>query len=190
MTSSLRKFSVDEYHRLIQIGILTEEDPVELLEGWIVLKMSHNPPPHDACVELVEEAIRPKLPAGWRLRIQSAITTDDSEPEPDFVVVSGDPRSRRQRHPGPADITLVGEVADSTLARDRVDKARLYARAKIAMYWIVNIADGQVEVYSDPTGPDASPVYRRREDFLPGSEVPLLIGGKEVARLPVTSLLP
>ncbi len=189
MTSSLRRFTVDEYHRLIAAEILTEDDAVELLEGWIVLKMSRNPP-HDVCIELMGEALRSRLPAGWRLRTHCAITTDDSEPEPDFAVVRGDPRSRRARHPGWQELGLVVEVADSTLSRDRIDKARLYARAGIVLYWIVNLVERQVEVYSDPTGPDASPVYRRREDFKVGQAVPLILDGHEIARITVADLLP
>src|SRR4051812_40189587 len=84
----LRRFTVDEYHRMIRTGILTEDDPVELLEGWIVLKMPHNPP-HDATVDQSREVLQAALPAGWRVRVQSAITLSDSEPEPDLVVVPG-----------------------------------------------------------------------------------------------------
>src|SRR5436305_4096318 len=81
----VRRFTVDEYHRMIQTGILEEDDSVELLEGWIVLKMPRNPP-HDVAIDLAREAIETRLPAGWRVRVQSAITTSDSEPEPDLAV--------------------------------------------------------------------------------------------------------
>jgi Uma2 family endonuclease len=127
------RFTVDEYHRMIQAGILTEEDPVELLEGWIVPKMPRNPP-HDGTIEMAEEAIRRRLPPGWRIRIQSAITTDDSEPEPDLAIVCGGVRTYVTRHPGAADIAVVIEVADAMLARDRREKNRLYARAGISCY--------------------------------------------------------
>jgi Uma2 family endonuclease len=96
----LRRFTVDEYHQLIQAGILTENDPVELLEGWIVPKMPHNPP-HDGTIELVEEVLRNRLPTGWRIRIHSAITTADSEPEPDLAIVRGTARSYLNHHPDP-----------------------------------------------------------------------------------------
>src|SRR5262245_16087266 len=92
----VRKFSVDEYHRLIQMGLLTEDDPVELLEGWIVPKMPRNTP-HDVCLDKSLEALRAILPTGWRLRVQSAITTPDSEPEPDFAIVPG-PANRYLAH--------------------------------------------------------------------------------------------
>src|SRR5712691_10149151 len=93
----VRRFSVDEYHQMVRVGILTDEDRVELLEELIVPKMPHNPA-HDNSVELADEVIRPWVPAGWRIRIQSAITTGDSEPEPDLAVVRGRARTRRNRH--------------------------------------------------------------------------------------------
>lgn len=184
-----RRFTVDEYHRMIQTGILTEHDSVELLEGWIVPKMSRNPP-HDVAIELAEEAIRSVLPAGWRLRIQSAITTPDSEPEPDLAVVRGPARNRLAGHPEPADIALVVEVGDTTITLDRQDKGRLYARAGIACYWIVNLADWRVEVYTDPTGPGANPSYRQRQDYGPNDAVPLIIDGKDVGPMAVRVMLP
>jgi Uma2 family endonuclease len=185
----VRRFTVDEYHRMLQHGILADGEPFELLEGFIVPKMTRNPQ-HDIALELVDEALRGRLPGGWRLRIQSAITTDDSEPEPDLAVVRGDARSRGDRHPGPQDLGLVVEVADTSLAQDRQEKGRLYARAGIACYWIVNLVDRQVEVYTDPTGPGPSPAYRQRHDFAAGDAVPLVLEGNEVTRIAVAEFLP
>ena len=185
----LRRFSVDEYHRMIQAGILTEDDPVELLEGWIVQKMPHNPP-HDGTIQVVNRAISRRLPETWETRIQSVVTTGDSEPELDVAVVPGPTTRFLLRHPGPADVALLIEVADSTLAADRQDKGRLYARAGFGCYWIINLPERQLEVYTDPTGPDPSPVYRRRQDFRPGDTVPLMVEGNPVAQIPVRELLP
>ncbi len=185
----MRRFTVDEYHRMIQAGILTEEDRVELLEGWIVHKMPHNPP-HDGTIEVVDDRLRGVLPPGWRIRVQSAITTSDSEPEPDIAVVRGTARTYLARHPGPTDVGLLVEVSDSTLSRDRGEKGRLFARAGIVRYWIVNLIDRQIEVYSEPTGPTLDPSYGRREDYRPGVEVPVVLDGVEIARIPVNELLP
>src|SRR5438128_1194075 len=135
--AGFRRFSVAEYHRLIQTGILTEDDNLELLEGYLVCKMSRNPP-HDATIQKATKRLFRVLPAGWDLRIQSAVTLPDSEPEPDFAVVRGDETAYRAHHPGPPDVGLVIEVADSTLPGDRDDKGRIYARAGIPTYWIVN----------------------------------------------------
>jgi Uma2 family endonuclease len=184
----LRRFTVAEYRRLGETGVLTEDDRVELLEGWIVPKMNLNPP-HSVCVQLVDDAVRKPLPAGWCVRIQDAITTGDSEPEPDFAVVRGSIREYASRHPGPADIGLVVEIADTSLARDH-HRRRTYGRARIPCYWIVNLVDRRVEAYTLPTGPDADPGYRRREDYGPDEELPLVLDGRETARLRVRDLLP
>jgi Putative restriction endonuclease len=122
--------------------------------------------------------------------VQSAITLDDSEPEPDLAIVSGSARNRHARHPGPVDIALLIEMSDSSLANDRNDKARVYARANIVCYWIVNLVDRRVEVYTDPTGPGASPAFRQHRDCGLNESVPLVIGGQEVAQVPVRDLLP
>jgi hypothetical protein len=114
-----------------ELAILTEDDRVELLEGWIVPKTVHNPP-HDTTIELIDAALRPVLPKGYRLRIQSSITTADSEPEPDLAVVRGRARDHAARHPVPEETDIVIEVAGASLSRDRGTKLRLYARAEIA----------------------------------------------------------
>src|SRR5262249_6277291 len=139
----VRLFSVDEYHRLIETGILTEDDPVELLEGLIVPKMPHNPP-HDCSIGLKEESLRGPLPTSWLIRIQSAITLSDSEPEPDLTLARGMARTYHDHHPGPQELAAIMEVADTSLARDRGEKLRLYARAGIVCYWIINLIDRQV----------------------------------------------
>ena len=99
-------------------------------------------------------------------------------------------RDYKQRHPGPGDLALVVEVADSTLQLDRDDKARIYARAGIVDYWIINLVDRRVEVYTDPTGPDPAPAYRRRDDYGPADAVPLSIAGSPALNIPVAELLP
>jgi hypothetical protein len=185
----VRRFTVDEYHRLIQIGMLTEDDPVELLEGLIVPKMPRNPP-HDGTIQISSAVLRQFLPPDWEVRVQCAITLLDSEPEPDLAVVPGPPARFLQLHPGPLDIALLMEIADSSLLRDRLEKGRLYARAGIAIYWIVNLSDRWIEVYTDPSGPGANPTYHQRQDFPLGTQVPLVLGGQQTALIPVSSILP
>ena len=124
----MRRFSVDEYHRMIRSGILTDEDRVELLEGWIVPKTPCSPA-HDAITSLCHnQTIGPRLPRGWFCRTKSAITTRDSEPEPDVAIIRGRPLVFLKRHPGPKDTAPVIEVADTSIRRGRVIKAHLYAR--------------------------------------------------------------
>ncbi len=96
--SPVRCFTVDEYHRLLAVGILQEGEPVELLEGLLVLKMRSSPP-HALVVGLLEDEVGRLLPPDWFKRGQSAVTTSDSEPEPDLAVIRGQPRDYRTRHP-------------------------------------------------------------------------------------------
>jgi Uma2 family endonuclease len=187
--AGFRRFSVAEYHHLIQIGILTEDDNLELLEGYLVHKMTRKPP-HDSALQLLQEALSAALPKGWCFRTQSAITLSDSEPEPDGAVVRGNARTYATHHPGPSEIGLVIEVADSTLAGDRADKVRIYARAGIVCYWIINIVDSQIEVYTSPSGPTAAPTFAQRVDYRPGDQVPLVLDGVTVAQIAVHDLLP
>ena len=185
----LHRFTVNEYHRMIQTGILTENNNVELLEGVIVPKMSRNPR-HDACIQLSNPLLLRSLPAGWELRVQSALTLTDSEPEPDFTPVRGAPRSFTKQHPGPQDLGLVIEASDTSLRFDREEKGRIYAQARISCYWIINLQDAQIEVYSDPTGPDVQPTYRQRRDYGANESVPLVLDGQVVALIPVAEFLP
>ena len=187
--STLTLFSVEEYHQMIQAGILDENDNVELLEGHLVHKMSRNPP-HDTAIRILSKRLDRLLPPGWDYRVQSAITLSDSEPEPDIAVVRGDERSYGTHHPGPIDIGLVVEVSDSSLAFDRTEKVRIYARAGIETYWIINLVDRQVEIYTHPTGPSASPGYARLDDVPLGGSVSLLLDGVVIAVLAVRDLLP
>lgn len=184
-----RKFTVDEYHRMIDAGILTDEDKVELLENNVVLKMPRNPA-HDGTIDLIRDALDGLRPTGWILRCQQAITLTDSEPEPDFALVRGDRRSFLSSHPGPADVGLIVEVANTSLDRDRLDKGRIYARATIPVYWIVNLPDRVVEVYSAPSGATPSPTYGRKDEYRPGDTVPVGLDGRVVGTIPVADLMP
>lgn len=147
-------------------------------------------PPHEGNVDVAQEVIHDVLPGGWRLRVQSAITLADSEPEPGLAIAKGDRRTFLARHPGPADIGMLAEVSDSTLLTDRRDKARIYARAGIGCYWIFNLVDRQIEVHTNPDSQANPPCYRQRQGYTVGQTVPLVLNGQTVALLPVGDLLP
>lgn len=188
-TEAIWPLSVRHYHEMIRSGILTEDDPVELLEGLLVVKMPKYPR-HTTSTKRTEEAIRRLLPVGWYVRAQEPVALADSEPEPDLAVVLGDPDRYVTRHPGPRDVGLVVEVADATLERDRRTKVRVYGAARLPVYWIINLVDNQVEVYSLPSGPGSAPAYRRRRDYGPNDEVPVVIRRREIGSVRVSDLIP
>ena len=183
------RLRIEQYHAIIQAGILTDDDSVELLEGWLVFKMPKNPP-HRATTRLVRTALENILPAGWYVDSQEPITLSNSEPEPDIVVVRGDTRQYLDRHPSAEDIALIIEVSDTTLQRDRTVKKRIYARAGISIYWIVNLVEEQVEVYSQPLVEVEQPDYSQRLDFGRSAVIPIIIEGIEIGAIAVDALLP
>ena len=188
-TEPVWRFSVAQYHQMIRLGILTNDDPVELLEGWIIHKMPKNPP-HRAATKLTRSALEEIVPQGWYVDAQEPITLDDSEPEPDVVVVRGNTRDYLDRHPGSQDLALIVEIADSRLERDRTFKKRLYARAGIPVYWIVNLPEQKLEVYIQPINLVQEPTYQQCQDYSLSDEVAVVIEGQEVCRLTVRELLP
>jgi Uma2 family endonuclease len=187
MTAVVR-FSVERYQKMIEAGILTADDRVELLENYLVLKTARTPP-HDSTVQRILEKLFPRRPSGWSLRVQSAITLADSQPEPDFALVRGSAEDYETRHPGAADLGLVIEVADTSLLRDQRDKVRIYARGGIPCYWIVNLVDRRVEVHTQPSGPTADPAYASLQVYQSGDAVPLVLDGNAAGSIPVAELL-
>lgn len=187
--ASIPRFSVKQYQRMIECGAITQADKVELLEGYLVRKMSRNPP-HDGTVQILDEYLRAVIPAGWRLRCQLTVVIQDSQPEPDLAVARGDIRTYITRHPTAADVGLVIEVADSSLLRDQHDKGQIYARAGIPVYWIINLVERRIEVYTQPSGPTAAPSYAAAIAYQAGDAVPLVLDGHTVATVPVADLLP
>jgi Uma2 family endonuclease len=183
------RLSVEQYHAMIQMGILTEDDPVELLEGWLVTKMPKNPK-HSAVTRFIRDALTRIAPSGWYVDSQEPLTTSDSEPEPDVMIMQGEARRYLDRHPIPQEVALVVEVADSSLQRDRMLKKRLYAAAGIPVYWVVNLPELRIEVYSDPSGPGEQPAYRHQQDYGTSDIIPIVLGGVEVACIAVRELLP
>lgn len=187
--ASLAKFSTSRYDAMVNSGILTSEDKVELLENYVVVKMPRNPV-HDATIQVIDDALKAAIPAGWRLRCQLTVALPDSRPEPDYAVVRGDARTYLSHHPTAADVGLIVEVANTSLLRDQRDKARIYARANVVCYWIVNLEDRRIEVHTQPSGPGDAPAYTNVQNYAPGDVVPLVLDGNTVATIPVADLLP
>jgi Uma2 family endonuclease len=147
----LHRWTRHEYERLIDHDFLHEDDPVELLDGLLLVKEPQHSR-HRTAVLLVARAVERAFGEGWFVQTQSPIVLDDrSEPEPDVCVVRGSPRDYVEAHPtSPA---LVVEIADSGLGLARGRKARAYARGRIADYWIVNLVDRVLEAHREPARP-------------------------------------
>jgi Uma2 family endonuclease len=186
--ATFHRLTIAQYHRMIENGILGEDDPVELLEGHLVTKMPRSPE-HESALSVIQEEVSRLLPPGFKVRGQCAATIQESEPEPDLIVVRGDRSLYRHRHPGPADTALVVEVSSSSLARDRRDKGRIYARAGIPVYWVVNLVDRQVEVFTQPSGPGDAPAYGKQEVFAAGASVPVVLDGNTVGTIAVSEVM-
>lgn len=185
----LRRWTLAEYRRMVELGVLTPDDKLELIDGHLVAKMSQNPR-HRLSVVRVYSRLPALLPAGWWVSSQCPLEVGGSEPEPDGAVIRGRDIDYTTRQPTAADCGLVIEVPDTSLRDDRRVKCVLYSRASIPTYWIINVDDRVVEVYTDPDPAVDPPAYHTRTDYTPGQSVPLVLDGTAVANLPVADLLP
>ncbi len=181
----LYRLSVEQYHRMAEQGILTQEDRVELIDGYLVKKMTINPA-HGSTVQWLTLWLIRVVPTGWIPRVQLPITFATCEPEPDLAIVVGSDTSFRTNHPSPSETVLVVEVADSSLSVDRDVKANLYAEAGIPEYWLVNLVDKCVQVFTQPT-PQG---YGQERVLQAGDDLVLSLQGEEISRRRVAELLP
>lgn len=183
------RLQVHQYQEMIRSGILTDDDPVELLEGWLVTKMPKNPP-HRVTTQITRETLAQIIPSGWYVDDQEPITTKDSEPEPDVVIVQGDRRDYLDRHPYADEVALVVEVADTTLQRDRTSKKRLYARAGIAIYWIINLPERKIEVHTKPLSNAEEPDYQEKQEYSLTDRIPVILNNQIINTILVETLFP
>ena len=184
--SAVHRITVDEYERIIRAGALENPGKVELIDGYLVDKMAKNPE-HSFSATSAHEKLKDLLPAGWSARKEEPVRIPDyDEPEPDVSVVRGIATDYRHRIPEPADVALLVEVSDSSLSQDLGPKLSAYAKAGIPVYWIVNLIDGQVEVYSNP-GPSG---YQTHEVLAPGHVLRVVVDGVEIGEIPVADILP
>jgi len=139
-----------EYDQLIARGSFRPGERLELLCGQLVVREPQGSR-HAVAIELALRALQRAFGPAWRVRVQLPIALEaESEPEPDLSVVAGDPRGSTLSHP--VNPVLIVEVAETSLTFDREHKGSLYARAGVMDYWIVNLIDWHVEVYTGPAG--------------------------------------
>lgn len=158
------RFTVDEFLRMAEVGLLSEDDSVELIWGEI-FEMSPINVAHALCVNRLNAQLSAKLAGQAIVSVQNPIQLDEySSPQPDIALWGLAPDAYRNRLAGPGEVLLLIEVADSSIRHDRGTKARLYGAAGIADYWIVNLPELRIEVYREPQ-PDG---YRTTTRYAPG----------------------
>jgi hypothetical protein len=144
------RFTVQDYHRLVELGFLGEDDHIELIRGELIRTAARGTA-HDACITRLLRVLLPSIGERATLQCQSPITLAfDGEPEPDFAIVQNREDDYASAHPTAKETLLVIEVADSSLEYDRTVKLALYAEAAIPHYWLFNVIDRTLEAYSEP----------------------------------------
>jgi Uma2 family endonuclease len=181
LSTDARRWTREEYERLVEQGFFHPEERCELVDGAL-FEMTPQTSHHATGVRFCLIALQPLYTAGFDVRCQMPLALGfDSEPEPDIAVVPGEAEDYIQSHPITA--ILIIEIADSSLRHDR-KKARLYARAGILEYWLLNLVDWCLEVYRNPQ----DGVYTSHTVLRPGDRVSPL--SRPEAEIAVASLLP
>lgn len=188
--SLLKRFTIDEYHTLIRLGILAEDGRCELLKGLVFHKMGKNRR-HSLVTRRLRELLAALLgERNFYVDSQEPLVAVDSEPEPDVYIVRGKPEDYQKQQPSAQDVALVIEVAEATLSQDRVTKKWIYAEAGIPVYWIVNLVNQQVEVFTKPSGTGTQAAYADSTIVPADGQVPVVIDGQPIGQLAVKDFLP
>jgi hypothetical protein len=175
-----QRMTVDEFEK----ADFYDDNQVELINGHVIRREAMKPS-HVLATECLRRLLEPMLPAGWFLREDKPVRIPDfNEPLPDIAIVRGDYKVYARRHPAPDDVALLIEVSDTSLKDDRGDKRDNYALNKIPVYWIVNLIDNQVELYTAPTSGQYT-----RTDFALDQTVPVVIDGVQIGQIKVSDIL-
>lgn len=182
----VRPLTVEQYEYLVETGFFGAAK-VELLDGWVVDKMTHGSLAATV-ITVLSRLLSRSLSDEVCVRIQLPIQLQRSAPEPDLAIVQGEIERYRAQNPSASDTYVVIEVSDSTLATDRGHKLRIYARAAIREYWIVNCVDRQVDVYTEPRMIDGPARYEQRTTYHVGESAWLNIEGQPRIEVAVAAL--
>jgi Uma2 family endonuclease len=172
--TTLYQWSVAEYHRMIDTGLL-EGKPVELLEGKII-EMSPEGPLHTSTNYSVANYLRELLKEKAVIREAHPITLDNSEPEPDIAIVASPYTNYLTRHPFPQDIYWLIEIADCTLKKDLEEKTITYARNGIPEYWVIDLPHKKLWVFNQPQ----SDRYQNCSEFTTGTITPIAFSNIDI----------
>ena len=184
--------TIDLFSRMVESGLIPHDRRVFLRNGRLYEKMAKTKA-HGSVGAGINMTLVPKLPAGWSLWPESTIVLDPTNaPLPDFAVVrSGDLLGRvsPDRYPGAQDIGLLIEVAVTSLQDDLSTALEQYARALIPVYWVVDVLGRRILVHTEPRVVDGRGEYAQVDTYRPGQSLPLVLEGREVARVPFDELL-
>jgi hypothetical protein len=184
--------TIDLFSRMVESGLIPPDRRVFLTNGRLYEKMAKTKA-HGYVGAAINRAVHRRLPDGWSLWPESTIVLDATNaPLPDFALVrAANPLdfAAPDRYPGPGDIGLLIEVAVSSLHDDLTTALEQYARALIAVYWVVDVPGRRILVHTEPRVVDRRGEYARVETYRPGQSVPLVLDGREVARIPFDELL-
>jgi Uma2 family endonuclease len=182
----LYRLTVTQYDRMIENGTIGEHERVELIEGLLVTKMGKNPP-HVFAGKMGLKRLEQLVAPGWHVGKEDPVVVSEwGKPEPDLSVVRGTESDYVGRPVTAADVGLVVEISESSLAADRSEMARIYARASIPVYWIVNLVNRQIEVYTQPSNEG----YESRIVYASNQSVPVFLDGREVGQILVSDIIP
>jgi Uma2 family endonuclease len=183
------RFTDEQFEKMIEAGIFPEGVHAELLDGIVVTMVKGDP--HNLAVGETGDALRRILPPGWFVSEEKSLRIGRGwRPEPDVAVLRGHRRDYTGRIAPAGSIALVVEVSDSSYDRDRGVKWPKYAEIRVSTYWILNLNESRVEVYTDPAGRGASASYTAAATFQGGDSIPVVIEGREVGRVAVADILP
>jgi len=184
------RLTVEQFLAMIAAGVFPEDDRVELLGGMLTEPMTKYPP-HDFTVGRLGKLLDGMLIEPWFAREEKALVLGRSwRPEPDISVLRGPDDLYDKHAPTAVDVAFLIEVAESSYAIDRGRKWRRYAAARVATYWIVNLASRRIEVYRDPAGRGRVACYREAAIFDENAQVPVIIDGQNLGLIAVRDVLP
>ena len=187
------RLTAQEFFQMVEADILPPKRRIALWEGQLYEKMAKKMP-HAVGSSKVNMTLLRSLPEGWSLWPENPILIDDfTAPLPDVSIIRGTPDDfiRKSSVPKTEDIGLVVEIAEASLQKNLTTTLQIYARAGLPVYWVVNLVARRVEVYSEPrVAEDGVAGYSSVAMFDTDHDVPLVLGGREVARIPARALIP
>ncbi len=183
------RISSDQFERMIETGLIPDGDDLELVRGRLYRRVKKEP--HNFVVGQVAESLRRILPDGFNVREEKSLRHDPRTlPEPDVVVARGRAGEYRPQPPSTSEVPMIVEVCHNSRKADYHDKLRIYATAGVPLYWIVDLHERKIDVYSEPRSSASPASYARLASFSEDSSTPVALDGREIGRIVVKDLLP